>query len=322
MYLIGSDEAGYGPNLGPLVVAVSVWEVEPPAAGEQLYARLSGAVCVQPIAATNGSPPPLAIADSKRLYRPGKGLRHLERGLWPVMGLLDRWPGLWSEVWHALAPGAAAELRKLPWYANYDARAPLHADLPELRTLCERLRAVCDRAEVRLVELAARPIFAGEFNALLGHYGSKGTVLTHCTLELISRVVANLGAGLVSVWCDKHGGRNRYAGALAEHFGGGLVEMCEEGPRQSHYRLACAGRRLEIVFAARGETNLPVALASMTAKYLRELAMHALNAFWCQRVPGLVPTAGYPRDARRFRAAIARAQEQLGIPDRLLWRAR
>ena len=27
-FLIGMDEAGYGPNLGPLVVAATVWEVE------------------------------------------------------------------------------------------------------------------------------------------------------------------------------------------------------------------------------------------------------------------------------------------------------
>ena len=26
-YLIGTDEAGYGPNLGPLVISASVWHV-------------------------------------------------------------------------------------------------------------------------------------------------------------------------------------------------------------------------------------------------------------------------------------------------------
>jgi len=43
----------------------------------------------------------------------------------------------------------------------------------------------------------------------------------------------------------------------------------------------------------------------MTAKYLRETAMRAFNAFWAERVPGLRPTAGYPGDARRFREEIA-----------------
>ena len=43
----------------------------------------------------------------------------------------------------------------------------------------------------------------------------------------------------------------------------------------------------------------------MTSKYLRELAMKAFNAFWCDRVPGLPPTAGYPTDAKRFYHDIA-----------------
>ena len=52
----------------------------------------------------------------------------------------------------------------------------------------------------------------------------------------------------------------------------------------------------------------------MASKYLRELAMRAFNDFWCTRVPGLAPTAGYPRDARRFKTAIEplqRAAERL-----------
>ena len=38
----------------------------------------------------------------------------------------------------------------------------------------------------------------------------------------------------------------------------------------------------------------------MASKYLRELAMHALNDFWRQHVADLRPTAGYPVDALRF----------------------
>ncbi len=60
----------------------------------------------------------------------------------------------------------------------------------------------------------------------------------------------------------------------------------------------------------------------MTSKYLRELAMRAFNDFWCSRVPNLTATAGYPVDAKRFKAAIAAAQTELGIDDQLLWRIR
>jgi hypothetical protein len=75
-------------------------------------------------------------------------------------------------------------------------------------------------------------------------------------------------------------------------------------------------------FRAGGESFLPAALASMTAKYLRELAMGAFNAFWQTRINGLKPTAGYPLDARRFKHEIAAVQTALGISDHLLWRQR
>jgi hypothetical protein len=71
-----------------------------------------------------------------------------------------------------------------------------------------------------------------------------------------------------------------------------------------------------------GEAFLPTALASMTAKYLRELSMRAFNEFWCLRVPGLRPTAGYPGDAPRFKQAIDAARRELGVADHVLWRNR
>jgi len=60
----------------------------------------------------------------------------------------------------------------------------------------------------------------------------------------------------------------------------------------------------------------------MASKYLREMAMRAFNQFWCDRVPGLQPTAGYPQDAKRFRADIAETQKRLHIEDRILWRVK
>ena len=69
-----------------------------------------------------------------------------------------------------------------------------------------------------------------------------------------------------------------------------------------------------------GERFLPTALASMTAKYLRELSMRAFNKFWSVHVPDLRPTAGYPKDAHRFYKDIRTAQRKLGIDDHALWR--
>ena len=90
----------------------------------------------------------------------------------------------------------------------------------------------------------------------------------------------------------------------------------------SIYRFRRGPNQVEAHFCTGGEAHLPVALASMTAKYLRELAMLAFNAWWCERVPGLRPTAGYPGDARRFKEDIAQKQRRLKIEDAMLWRER
>jgi hypothetical protein len=95
-----------------------------------------------------------------------------------------------------------------------------------------------------------------------------------------------------------------------------------EGAAESRYRWGATDSRVEVAFRVKGEGFLPTALASMTAKYLRELAMRAFNEFWCARVPNLRPTAGYPTDAPRFKREIAALQRELGIDDHVLWRNR
>jgi ribonuclease HII len=98
-----------------------------------------------------------------------------------------------------------------------------------------------------------------------------------------------------------------------------LVESAEE----STYRIDGLNRPVTLVFAPRADSDaLPVALASMLAKYLREVFMRQFNKFWQQHVPDLEPTAGYPNDSRRFYGLIQRAMRQLGIHDKQVWRER
>ena len=62
-YLIGTDEAGYGPPLGPLVVAATVWELPtttPSPSDVDLYDRLRHCVCRR--ADTRRKTPPRRVA--------------------------------------------------------------------------------------------------------------------------------------------------------------------------------------------------------------------------------------------------------------------
>ncbi len=321
-YLIGTDEAGYGPNLGPLVISATVWEVPEQLADQDLYDVLAESVVARPHEAREPGRHRVAMTDSKVLYQSGKGLASLERGLLAALALLDRRPTSWPQLWQALTPEAAADCDTIPWYAGYQAAVPRDADPAEVERGAAILRAGLAAAGVRLVELQSRAVFEAEFNRLVDHYGSKGETLSQATLALVAKVAGPLARGPIRVVCDKHGGRNRYQHLLAAHFPDWLIEVHGEGRQRSVYRFGPPERRVEFRFQAKAESYLPAALASMASKYLRELAMEAFNAFWCERVPGLGRTAGYPQDAKRFKAEIAATQAALGIDDRLLWRSR
>lgn len=316
-YVIGTDEAGYGPNLGPLVIAATIWKTDGPRAAD-FYAALGGTVTADP-RSRDGA---VVIADSKQVYQPAGGLAALERSVLAALAVVEQRPRTWTDVWETLAPQAAAAMRELPWYADFDATVPLEATPADVTRAEQRLAGALDTADLTLVDVLCRPVFPAEFNDLVDRFDSKGTVLSRLTLELVSAALTPLEPGPVEVVCDKNGGRDFYAGLLAERFCEGLVEVRQESRAQSVYRLETSGRRAEFRFCAQAESYLPVALASMTAKYLRELAMAAFNDFWCDRMSGLRPTAGYPVDARRFKAAIAPLQRELDIDDRVLWRNR
>ena len=81
------------------------------------------------------------------------------------------------------------------------------------------------------------------------------------------------------------------------------------------------GRDITVSFKPRADgENVCVALASMLAKYVREVCMKQFNEFWAKHVPGIKPTAGYPLDAKRFYAEIRPAMERLGIEPDAVWR--
>jgi hypothetical protein len=318
-YLIGTDEAGYAPNLGPLVISATAWEVDRRVDDDRLYEIVEDVVCALPRDAHAGR---VAWADSKVLYSPGLGLTALERGMLAALGLIDCIPADWRALWQTLDGEAAGRLESVPWHLGFNADLPVSADLSEIEPLVVAVKAGLATAGIRLIAIASKAVFPDEFNRLVDRDGNKAEVLSRLTLELVARMFERLGPGPKRVLCDKHGGRNRYGRLLQQQFYETLVEVREEGPIESAYAWGPKRSRIDIRFRMSCESFLPVALASMASKYLREAAMLAFNRFWCQRLPELRPTAGYPGDARRFWNQIRPLQAELGIDDGVLWRAR
>jgi hypothetical protein len=377
--LIGVDEAGYGPNYGPLVVAATAWRVEssgeqgarsgelegrgrksdfgaravasPPTASSgdvDLYKLLRKAVCRSPDKAGRK----VAIADSKALYSPQAGIKQLERGVLAALGAMgaaalrakphsdaaaeDALPDAgdgqgscvsrFAELLAATCADPERRRHELACHADDELALPLESLTEEITRLAMRLSEVCRAGGVTLVAIRARLVYPAEFNSLVEQWGSKGAALSHVTMGLVRTVVDHLAATdeprPTSIFFDKHGGRSRYAALVQHHFFESWIETVAEHRSASRYRWTHDGAPVEAVFRVECEELLPTALASMAAKYHRELAMRAFNAFWAARVPGLRPTAGYPGDASRFRADIAAVQAELGIADGVLWRCR
>lgn len=316
-YLIGTDEAGYGPNLGPLVISASLWWVD------DLELDLDGHLAEVVV---RGVPRPgdgrLPIADSKLLYKSGSGLELLELGVLAALGTLGTAPDTWQQLWQTLASGPGRPPDDLPWHEGYQLLLPTAASRERLAALEAGLRRAMATGVVRLMALRSRAVFPREFNDRTEAAGNKSRVLSELTLELAGELLALAAGGPTRMVCDKHGGRNRYAALLQRQFPEALVEVRQEGQAQSVYRWGPAAERVEAVFRIGAEAWLPTALASMASKYVRELSMRAFNDFWRRRIDGLRPTAGYPTDALRFKSQIAAAQAALNIPDRALWRVK
>jgi hypothetical protein len=213
-------------------------------------------------------------------------------------------------------------MSKIAWHESFNPQLPLDAELADIQAVRRVVETSCLANGSGATPLAARMVHPEEFNRLVAEYGTKGAALSHISVGLARRLYDECLADRdepVAFTFDKHGGRNRYGALLQEHFPEGWIETRDEARAASHYR---QGDRLSFTFRTKGEAELPVALASMTAKLLRELSMKAFNDYWATHVPGIKPTAGYPLDAKRFKAEIAAKQVELGIEDAVLWRNR
>lgn len=310
---IGTDEAGLGPNLGPLVVSATAWHLPVVPEEIDLYDVLAGAIDRD---STQGGTR-LWVADSKRVYNPGRGLGTLETSALALLGQMGPIPKTWEALSHQLTGRPLSATAGEPWLRDRALDLPLVADRDHVQRMTDRLRRTCEMAGIQVAALRSDLVETPRFNTECDQTNSKGVVLSRTTLRLLEEVWPDDGVTTLAI-CDKHGGRNQYAPLLSEAFGELFIPRLEESAERSCYTL----RSGEVRFQVRAEEYLPTAAASILSKYLRELSMELLNQFWQSHQPGLKSTKGYPEDARRFRADIAVTQAALGISDQMLWRRR
>lgn len=313
MQLIAVDEAGYGPKLGPMVVAATCWEL--PGARDRSGDDLDKTF------APLRTPPPvgtfsLAIAESKSLFQAGAADGRAK--LHPLVSASLNWCGLGSreigELVSLLAPWDHADVDRAAWLKRLGG--------PGLLTPAETADVVrwWGSTGVRLADVAARVITARRFNQACGRGRNKSDLLSETTLELVRSLLDRQAkrVGQVDVYCDRHGGRRYYSGVLQHVFRDAEIAIDAESNRDSVYRIRRGGLEVRIRFTVKGDVFTPVALASVHAKYWRECFMDSLNRFFAAEHAGpgeLRRTAGYPLDAERFLEEIRPIRQRLGIPD-------
>ena len=314
--LVGTDEAGYGPNLGPLTIGGSVWRC--PGPDIDLYQSLKKVIARRPHSKK------IQIADSKAVYSSANGLENLERN---VLALVQIVHGCLPDSWNGLAEmlGFSQSLKQtLGLFQSDDLALPVESDPISIGRLAERAGTEFQRQGIELLSIQVCTIFPDEFNGGVKFYENKASFLSAMTMKWVGQLMElESGDGEdCRIGCDKHGGRSHYAGLINQFLTDQLVQVVHEGRDSSRYRWTDGDRLRDIAFSARGESFLPTALASMAAKYVRQLAMTVWNKFWCERIPDLQPTQGYPSDAQRFKSQIGATLKQLDVAEHKIWRSR
>jgi len=317
--LVGIDEAGYGPVLGPLVVSATAFEVPTERADTCLWDLLQRSVSRTASARDSR----IAVLDSKKLYRRKEGLARLERSVLSAVGAWRGVPPSLRGLLNLLCPDLPAMLSEYPWYRDSNPALPTAADAGGIRIAAGLLARDFDAQSVRPAGCWSVVLPEGHYNRLVTNTQNKAVVLSGLTLRLVQRVADAYPDRELCIRIDKQGARQHYSRLLLRAFEDRRLKVLEESDQHSAYELVNGRGRWRISFSQSGESlHMPVALASLVSKYVRELLMDCFNAYWAGQVPDIKPTAGYYQDGLRFLRDIQPHLQRLGIARDHLMRQR
>jgi ribonuclease HII len=300
--LAGVDEAGLGPVLGPLVVGGVALEGP---AGADPWRLLKKLVCRKSSAKNK-----IRVADSKKVHVGGHNLQPLER---TALSFFGAWSGTVPATVVDLLRRVGADVARLarcPWYGALEVPLPCDSDRDAIVLYAHRLQRELERAGVRLLRLSLRIVDVEEFNALIAATDNKSEAHFTAYADVLAELFATLDGTAAHVVADRCGGRWHYGGVLSRRWPEARIDVLAEREASSDYAVAMGERRFRLTFAEKAEDRaFPTALASCLAKYVREVMLRSLNAWFLAQRPELRPTAGYFNDGHRF------LEDVRGMPD-------
>lgn len=297
--IIGIDEAGYGPIMGPLVVSAATFEVPDELLDQSLWDILRQSVCRH----RSSSAGRIVINDSKKLYTTRGRYDCLQRGVLASLYTASDTTQFqtFGRLLQDLDSNCSAELSGYPWYASAE-DWPLRYDHDDIVTASAAFANDMSNHNIRLLSLWSRPLFTGEYNRLVEAVNNKASVLFSLICELIHRGTKQYSRQNLQIVIDKQSGRSHYRQPLQRMFPDFSLKILKEVNTLSSYLLTGPDNTsMKIHFLQKGDQQqLPIALASMAGKYLRELFLEMLNGYFRKHCPEITPTAGYYTDGRRF----------------------
>ena len=298
MFVVGVDENGLGPLLGPLVttgITLKVARYQP-----ERHGHIGRELGIDDSKATAGFgqmrvAEGLALAVFERLWgHTPRDVDALFEGL-----LLDR---------PAVLRGHCPKRSQAQCWSVQPELPCLGGDVAEGRSILSGLEA----RGVRLVHARSALACTGTLNRLL----RAGQSRVEVDLELMERLVIDArqqaGEDLRAI-CGMVGGIRSYREKMRHLTSERVTPRRAQGGTLAFDVVGIGHLRFEIDADAR---HLPVALASMLGKYVRELWMERQNRFYRGHEPSLEEVSGYHDPVtQRFVAESARLRLRLGIAE-------
>ena len=294
--LIGIDEAGYGPILGPLVVSSVAFSIPDELLKADLWKVLNRAVAKQKKHLAGR----LLITDSKKAYSKSIGLVHLRRAVLAHLSCLKKYPAAAGDLLEILAPQSCTRLVEYPWYNELFEKDLGRKDDIEIASVV--LQNTLSSNNMKLLNIVSDCLDVGYYNQRVSVVKNKARVLFTSIAGLIKQAFESTYVDKnLQIIVDRQSGRTNYQRLLGLMFPDLELAIIRQDKSVSSYELRGFGKMMRLHFALKADENfLSVSLASMTSKYVRQLLVESINHYFINNCAHLKPTAGYWKDGLRF----------------------